>query len=636
MSGPNDKLPTREQIEKRAFEIYVERGSEKGSELSNWAAAEKELMQLSGAPEKPLLSNTSGERPKLRSTSMFLDFFGLREEPFGMTPDPAYLYASGTHRDALAALKFGIAENRGFFALIAQPGMGKTTLLYRLLEEMQDSARTVLVSQTQCNSRELIAYILHELGVEVEGLGLVSLHGKLNEILFNELLAGKRFVLVVDEAQNLDDTVLETVRMLSNFETHNAKLVQIILAGQPRLAAKLAQPRLIQLRQRIAVLSHLEPFTAQETAGYIAHRLTIAGHSGEPVFDSAALDEIARQSDGIPRNINNICFNSMLMSFNRGQRTVTSEIVRRAVASLDLEALIPEPVKVKHTIPTLPASPVSVPEAAPVSAPQESVAPEPAPEISTSNVAVPVVTPVAITAASVTLPEEIAAWVPHSIPAPVTVPASTAPLKTISKPPQVPVKQAPVNQAPFVVPPKKVHPSIDFISYDANKKINWKRWQIRSVIVTAILLSAILALAILGRSQSKRGIGLHSFDSTSGSIGSLIPSGQSENASSNYDAEPMETNNGEILTVAASANQSIRDLSMRYAGRFDIDIFRKICVLNPDLIDPDHLEAGQLIRIPLPPGTIRKMNDTAEAQTRETEKSGGLLSKFTDILGGKK
>jgi type II secretory pathway predicted ATPase ExeA len=237
MSGPNDKLPTREQIEKRAFEIYVERGCVKGSELANWAAAEIELMQLSSVPEEPHVDNPSGDQSNLEPVNMFLDFFGLREQPFGMTPDPAYLYASGTHRDALAALKFGIAKNRGFFALVAQPGMGKTTLLYRLLEELHDTARTVLVSQTQCNSRELIAYILQELGVEVEGMGLVSMHGRLNEILFEELLAGKRFVLVVDEAQNLDDTVLETVRMLSNFETHNAKLLQIILAGQPRLAS---------------------------------------------------------------------------------------------------------------------------------------------------------------------------------------------------------------------------------------------------------------------------------------------------------------------------------------------------------------------------------------------------------------
>ncbi|HEX3371261.1 MAG TPA: AAA family ATPase, partial [Candidatus Acidoferrales bacterium] len=360
MAGLNDKRPTQEQIAKRAFEIYVQRGCENGTERDNWIAAEKELLQLSGAPEQHQVLNYSGHHPNHEPTSMLLDFFGLREQPFGMTPDPAYLYASDTHRDALSALKFGVMENRGFFALIAQPGMGKTTLLYRLLEDLHDGARTVLVSQTQCNSREFIAYILQELGFESEGMGLVSMHGKLNEILFNQLLAGKRFVLVVDEAQNLDDAVLETVRMLSNFETHNAKLVQIILAGQPRLAAKLAQPRLIQLRQRIAVVSHLEPLTAKETASYIAHRLAVAGQSGEPIFDAGALDEIATQSDGVPRNINNICFNSMLAAFHRRQRVVTAETVRKAVASLDLEALISKPPKVAEVAQAVPEPPLVV------------------------------------------------------------------------------------------------------------------------------------------------------------------------------------------------------------------------------------------------------------------------------------
>src|SRR5665213_1516502 len=314
-----------------------------------------------------------------RMKPMFLDFYGLREQPFGMTPDPAYLYASRTHADALAALSHGIAENRGFFALIAQPGMGKTTLLYQLLEDLRDNSRTVIVSQTQCTSREFIEYILQELGVDWKDMGLVAMQGKLNEILFGELLEGKRFVLVVDEAQNLDDAVLETVRMLSNFETHNAKLLQIVLAGQPRLATKLAQPRLAQLRQRVAVLSHLEPFTAAETSHYISHRLTVAGHSGEPIFDPGALDEIAKQSDGIPRNINNICFNSMLAAFHRVQRTVTAETVRKAVASLDLEALISKPVKAAEPAATPAAVLAPAPDITRVSTPQTSAARESGP-----------------------------------------------------------------------------------------------------------------------------------------------------------------------------------------------------------------------------------------------------------------
>ncbi len=149
---------------------------------------------------------------------MFLDFYGLQQQPFGVTPDPAFLYPSRSHRDALASLSAGIGEGRGFLALIAEPGMGKTTLLFGLLEQLKDSARAVFLFQTQCDPREFFQYLLGELGVATQGMGLVAMHNKLNETLFAEMLAGRRFVLVVDEAQNLADPVLETVRLLSDFE----------------------------------------------------------------------------------------------------------------------------------------------------------------------------------------------------------------------------------------------------------------------------------------------------------------------------------------------------------------------------------------------------------------------------------
>jgi type II secretory pathway predicted ATPase ExeA len=262
---------------------------------------------------------------------MLLDFYGLREQPFGMTPDPAYLYGSPTHVGALAALSFGIQDSRGFLALIAEPGMGKTTLLYQLLEELRDSARTVFVFQTQCDSRELFQYILQDLNINTQGMGLVAMHNKLNEVLFETMFARKRFVLVVDEAQNLKNSVLETVRLLSNFETHHTKLVQIVLAGQPKLAAKLAQPQLSQLRQRIAVLSHLEPLTAAETAHYVDHRLKVAGYCGKPLFEPSVVSLIAQGSRGIPRNINNICYSSLLLAYVRGDGKVTEGTVRRAI-----------------------------------------------------------------------------------------------------------------------------------------------------------------------------------------------------------------------------------------------------------------------------------------------------------------
>ena len=239
---------------------------------------------------------------------MFLDFYHLREQPFGVTPDPAYLYPSRTHCEALDSLTEGILGGRGFLALIAEPGMGKTTLLYQVLEGLRDKARAVFLFQTQCNSREFFQYLLSELGVDSTGMGLVAMHNKLNEMLFAEMLAGKRFVLIVDEAQNLDDSVLETIRLLSNFETSNTKLLQIVLAGQPQLGEKLGQKQLAQLLQRITVVKHLEALSPEETAGYIKHRLKVAGHCGEALFEPEALALIAERSQGVPRNINKICF----------------------------------------------------------------------------------------------------------------------------------------------------------------------------------------------------------------------------------------------------------------------------------------------------------------------------------------
>src|SRR5258708_6408175 len=237
---------------------------------------------------------------------------------------------SGTHRKALAALLGGIKADRGFLALIAESGMGKTTLLYRLMEELHDSARTVFLFQTQCDSPEFFCYVLSELGIETTGMGLASMHKKLNHVLFNEMLAGRRFVLVVDEAQNLEGPVLETIRLLSDFETPHAKLLEIVLAGQPQLAEKLAQRGLSQLRQRIALLGHLEPLSVGEIACYIEHRLKVAGYSGGPLFAPDALALIAEQSHGVPREINNICFNALLLGAARRQQTIGAEIAQVA------------------------------------------------------------------------------------------------------------------------------------------------------------------------------------------------------------------------------------------------------------------------------------------------------------------
>src|SRR5947208_4882406 len=229
---------------------------------------------------------------------MYLKYFGFREQPFGVTPDPRFLYLSAAHREALASLYYGVEAGRGFLGLIAKPGMGKTTILFHLLEKFRSTARTAFIFQTQCTSREFMAFLLSELGYEGDTSNFVRMHEEFNKRLLQEARAGNRFIVVIDEAQNLEPSVLETVRLLSDFETPRAKLLQIILAGQPELADKLASPALAQLRQRVSMLTTIAPLPAEEVDRYVRHRLTAAGRR-EPLFTAAATKAIAEVSEGI-------------------------------------------------------------------------------------------------------------------------------------------------------------------------------------------------------------------------------------------------------------------------------------------------------------------------------------------------
>ena len=269
---------------------------------------------------------------------MFLDFYQMRDEPFGVTPDPRFLYLGDSHREALASLYCGIEADRGFMVLIAPPGLGKTTLIFQLIEKLRPDTRTVFLFQTQCNSRELIQFLLNDLGVDINGMETVAMHNKLNQILLQERVAGRRFVLIVDEAQNLDPGVLETIRLLSNFETSQAKLLQILLVGQPQLARKLASSSLEQLQQRISMFAKVEPFSPEETARYVAHRLKVAGYAGGELFTAGAMEIIKDRSKGVPRNINRLCFSALSLACAMGRKRVDTEMMREVVADLDVES----------------------------------------------------------------------------------------------------------------------------------------------------------------------------------------------------------------------------------------------------------------------------------------------------------
>jgi general secretion pathway protein A len=267
---------------------------------------------------------------------MFLEYYGLREQPFGVTPDPRFIYFGPAHREALASLLYAIETKRGFSAIVAEPGMGKTSLLFHLLQSVRDSARTAFLFQTNTDSKDLLRVLLTDLGINTRGKTIAAMHDDLNKALLEEAQAGRRMIVVIDEAQNLDEDSLESVRLLSNFETSTEKLMHIVLAGQPKLAEKLASADLIQLRQRVSAIIRLEPFAPAETAAYIQYRLQAAGRQGPEIFSRDALDTIARVSKGIPRNINSICFQALSIGFATNSREIGLDILQEAVADLDL------------------------------------------------------------------------------------------------------------------------------------------------------------------------------------------------------------------------------------------------------------------------------------------------------------
>src|SRR2546430_2318067 len=282
---------------------------------------------------------------------MFTEFYGLNEQPFGVTPDPRYIYLGRAHREVLASLFYGLESNRGFLALIARPGMGKTTLLFHLLQKFRTTARTVFVFQTQCTARELMRLMLAELGCDSNEQDFVRMHEEFNRCLIEEARAGRRFIVVIDEAQNLEPAAMETVRLLSDFETPRAKLLQIVLAGQPELADKLASPRLGQLRQRICSINGLQPLTAEETGQLIDYRLRVAGYRGASLFTTQAKSLIADISEGIPRNIINLCFNSLSLAFALRQKSVNADLIREVAEDLDISRWV-----TKHEPPHKPDS----------------------------------------------------------------------------------------------------------------------------------------------------------------------------------------------------------------------------------------------------------------------------------------
>ncbi|MCX7793029.1 MAG: AAA family ATPase [Thermodesulfovibrionales bacterium] len=268
----------------------------------------------------------------------YLDFFGLKEDPFKLTPDPEFFYPSEIHRTGLGSMEYIAKQKEGFCVITGEPGTGKTTLIRKFIEDWRDKAEIALILTPQLNSHELFIAILEDLGVKCPGETKHDAIKKLRDYLLEKTAAQRPVLIFIDEAQDLPDDSLEELRLLSNIETNTEKLLQIILIGQPELEEKLRSHKLRQLNQRVSVKLELKPLSLEDTRQYINWRLTKAG-KGSIEFRDSAIRSIHRYSKGTPRLINLIASRSIMSAWLKGDRVIRSTHVETAVESLNIEGI---------------------------------------------------------------------------------------------------------------------------------------------------------------------------------------------------------------------------------------------------------------------------------------------------------
>lgn len=266
---------------------------------------------------------------------MYLDYYGLTEPPFDITPNPRFLFYSAKHREAYNHLLYGIRERKGFVQLTGEVGAGKTTLCRAMLEQLDGRYATALILNPVMSPDELMKAIALEFGLPVNGLDRLDTLAVINQFLLQKVETGQEAVLIIDEAQDLTEELLEQVRLLSNLETDNRKLLQIVLLGQPELRDRLNNPRLRQLRQRITVRYHLLPLNRNEVKQYVQHRLHLCGGNGLPCFTRPALWRVFHYTQGVPRLVNALCDKALLAGFVEQRSEIDFRLVNRAVRELE-------------------------------------------------------------------------------------------------------------------------------------------------------------------------------------------------------------------------------------------------------------------------------------------------------------
>jgi putative secretion ATPase (PEP-CTERM system associated) len=287
---------------------------------------------------------------------MYESFFNLKSKPFDLLPNPEFLFPSKSHKRALTYLDYGIRERTGFILLTGEIGSGKTTIIRDLINKRHERVILSKIFNTRVDFDQLIAMVNDDFNIPIEGKDKIALLRDLNDFLIDQYARGNKPTLIIDEAQNLTADLLEEIRMLSNLETDDAKLLQIILVGQPELRKTLAMPGLLQLRQRISIYCHIHPLTRPEVEEYILHRLEVAGNREAVRFSGESIDIIFTYSRGIPRLINIICDFLMLSAFAEETTDIDKELVQDIIGDLDFENQywtngLPEESMDKETVP---------------------------------------------------------------------------------------------------------------------------------------------------------------------------------------------------------------------------------------------------------------------------------------------
>ncbi len=267
---------------------------------------------------------------------MYRKFYGFKEKPFEITPDPTYVYMSEIHQEALSYLQYAIKEAKGFSVITGEAGTGKTTLVHKLLSNLSGGVRTCYIFNPMMDRIDFLNYICHDLGIETDhlrtrGQCMAALH----EYLLDCYKNNEKVFLIIDEAQCLAPDLLHEVRLLTNLETSKSKLLHVILLGQPELSKILAQPEFRPLKQRITVRYNLRPLNLKEVKEYISYRLKRAGSRNIVIFDTSALKAIYKYSKGIPRLINILCDNALLTGFSEGKNRIGKKMIKNTIADIE-------------------------------------------------------------------------------------------------------------------------------------------------------------------------------------------------------------------------------------------------------------------------------------------------------------